>query len=279
VPPDDDPVLVIGSGWLGRALASQNPEWFNIAQRSLSPLRVPRGATMIVASGWSSLPADDRDARVRAELRDVNDNLDLARQRDARIVVVGSSDVCGLAAVVDGETPANPVTAYGNLKAEREILVREACGSGLDAVAVRLAPTHGPGKAQTQRLVSVVERRFVPLPRGGRHSIGFVTLADAVDALSAIAKGNQTGVLSVGGGPTPLRALVAAIASARGKSPWMLWMPAPETVARRLASSQHPGLAWLGRFSLPRVIKMEAGVPTMGVEAAGGYLAASSIEA
>lgn len=264
------PTVVVGSGWLGRAIARASPGCIHTAQRDFDRSLVPAGAAMIVASGWSSLPHGEHDARVAAELRDVATLLEVARERDARIVVIGSSDVCGLAEAVSGSTPVDPVTRYGELKARRESLVVEAAHDGVDAVSVRLAPTHGPGKAQTARMVALASKPVIPLPRGGRYSVGFVTLADAVDAFVSLTTERSAEIVSVGAGPTDLRELLAAVAS---NEPRFVPVPLPASIARRLAMSRSGRLAWIGRFSMPRSVAMEAPVTPSRLSVAADYVA------
>ncbi|MDJ0768634.1 MAG: NAD(P)-dependent oxidoreductase [Ilumatobacter sp.] len=267
------PLLVVGSGWLGRAIAAALPTATHVAQRQFDPGIVPVGAGIVVASGWSSLPAEGADDRVRSELDDVERLLDVARRRGARAVVVGSSDVCGLAEVIDGRTPVDPITAYGELKVRREQLVVDAAASGVDAVSVRLAPTHGPGKAQTARMLSLARRRLVPLPHGGRHSVGFVALADAVGALCSLLTAESEPVVAVGGGRTILRELLAALARSSGVGPpRCVTVPLPDRLSRSLARSRVAQLAWIGRFSLHRVVEMDAPITPMSTTEAARYL-------
>lgn len=267
------PLVVVGGGWLGRAVAAANPGCTHMSQREFDAGSVPRESALIVASGWSSLAADDPAAKVQSELDDVARLLDRAREHDARIVVVGSSDVCGLAEEVTGTTAPNPVTRYGELKTARESLVAEAARDGVDAVAVRLAPTHGPGKAQTQRMVSLASKPLVPLPRGGRYSVGFVTLADAVDAFVSLTIEHSPDIVSVGGGPTELRRLLSELAAIGGRPARFAPVPIPVAVARRLATSSNGRLAWVGRFSMPRAVAMETTVEPSGLPEAAAYLA------
>jgi nucleoside-diphosphate-sugar epimerase len=273
---DDRPIVVVGSGWLGSAVAAAVAGSTHMAQRSFDAARVPRGAAVVVASGWSSLAADDPEDKVRSELDDVARLLDTARGRDARIVVIGSSDVCGLAEVVSGSTAPSPVSRYGELKTRREALVVEAARDGVDAVAVRLAPAHGPGKAQTARMVSLATKPIVPLPRGGRYSVGFVTLADAVEAFVSLTTERSAEVVSVGGGVTELASLLRAIASNAGRTARIVPLPMPVPVARRLAGSKHARLAWAGRFASPRCVEMEANVVPMSTATAGRYILEST---
>ena len=274
----NEPTVVVGDGWLGRAIDRAVPGSIHMSQRRFEPSSVPAGAAIIVASGWSSLPRAERDERVASELSDVARLLDVARERDSRIVVVGSSDVCGLAELVDGSTPVNPVTAYGELKARREELVVEAARDGVDAVAVRLAPTHGPGKAQTVRMVSIASQPIIPLARGGRYSVGFVTLADAVSAFLSLGTERSADVVSVGAGPTELRSLLAAIAAHRDRQPRYVPVPLPTSVARRMATSLNDRLAWIGRFSMPRSVAMEAQIEPMGLPATAAYIGTEAPE-
>jgi nucleoside-diphosphate-sugar epimerase len=195
--------------------------------------------------------------------------------RASRIVVLGSSDVAGLAARVRGDTPQAPVGPYARVKAALEDECRLRADDGLPLTCVRLAPVHGPGKARSLALVRLARRPVIPLPGGGRQSIGFVLLDDAVRALQRLGGQPSAPVVAVGGGPTPMRDLLGHLARAQGRHPRWLPVPIPATVLRPLADTLLPEpLHWLLRLSLPRVVEMEVDVPvTLLPEAAAALVA------
>ncbi len=272
----DRPLVVVGSGWLGSALAGRRTDAIHVAQRDFRSRLVPAEAAIIVASGASRLPNEAPASAVSSELADVTRVLETARKRDARVVVVGSSDVCGNAAVVDRLTPVDPVSAYGELKARREALVVSAAKSGLDATAIRLGPTHGPGKRQTARMLSLAKQRFVPLPRGGRYSVGFVTLPDAVEAILKATDADCGAIGAVGAGPTELRQLLVLLGGSASRGRVYPAAPIAVEMAQRLSRSSLGAAAWLGRFSLPRSVEMDIPVAPKTIHAACEYLLESA---
>src|SRR5947209_6572088 len=170
------PPVVIGRGWLGSATAealATTP----LARRTFdSSTPLPVGAAVLIASGRSQIRAAEaaRDA-VACELQHLSAVLDACEAaRSRRVVVIGSADVAGLATRVNGRTVCDPQTVYAIAKAavEKECLRRQELG--LDITVVRLAPVHGPGKAQTDRLLQVAALPAIPVPNRGRHSIGFI---------------------------------------------------------------------------------------------------------
>ena len=196
--------------------------------------------------------------------------LEHAGQVGCRVVVLGSSDVCGSAEVITGGTPVSPLTPYGRLKVAREGAVAEALDDGLDAVVARVAPVHGPGKAQTARLVRLARRGVIAVPGGVGHSVGFITLADLTSAILALASSAQRGVVSIGAGVTPIGDLLSALGRAQGVTQRLISVPLP--FATHLAQSRSIAIAWLGRFVLPRRVEMEVAVEPMSVKLATEYL-------
>lgn len=271
------PVAVVGAGWLGSALASAAgvPA---IPRRSFSADGIAGGATVFVASGRSSVPDGVRLAvALRSELEHLRHVLDACDKAGARrIVVLGSSDVAGLAPVVNGSTAQAPVSRYALVKAALEDECRLRAAAGLPVTSVRLAPVHGPGKARTAALVRLARLPVIPLPAGGRHSIGFVLLADAVRALIYLGQEATPPVVSIGGGHTPLRDLLGHLARAQGRTPRWVPVPAPASALRRAGSLPLPGsVQWLLRLSLPREVAMEAPVPVTPLAEATAMLVAA----
>ena len=262
--------MVIGAGWIGRHLAT-SLRVTAIPQRGAADVVPPSGGSLIIAGGRSSVAAtDDLSALVEEECSGLSVILDRAYQAGCRVVVLGSSDVCGSAEVITGSTPVDPLTPYARLKAARERIVVEAVDSGLNAVVARVAPVHGPGKAQTARLVRLARRRVIAVPGGVRHSVGFVTLADLTSAILALTSTDQPGVVSIGAGTTRVGDLLRALGRAQGITPRLMSVPVP--FAERLAGSRSGSVAWLGRFALPRRVEMEVALEPMSVESAADYL-------
>ena len=262
--------MVIGAGWIGRHLAT-SLRVTAIPQRGTADVVPPSGGSLIIAGGRSSVAAtDDLSAVVEEECSVLSAILERAHEVGSRVVLLGSSDVCGSAAVITGSTPVDPLTPYARLKVARERIVVEAVDSGLNAVVARVAPVHGPGKAQTVRLVRLARRRVIAVPGGVRHSVGFVTLADLTSAILALASSDQRGVVSIGAGPTPIGDLLRALGRAQGITPRLISVPVP--FAEHLAGSRSGGVAWLGRFALPRRVEMEVAIKPMSFEATADYL-------
>lgn len=269
-------VTVVGSGWLGTAF-SRAPYTRVVARRSRE-LQLERLSPVVVASGRSSVRAREGVGRaVGEELTHLRRVLDACERAEApRIVVLGSSDVAGVAPEVRGRTPQAPLTPYAQVKAalEDECVLRAS--AGLPVTCVRLAPVHGQGKARSASLVRLARRPVVPLPGGGSHSIGFVLLDDALAAIAHLTRQPAPAVVSVGGGPTPLRALLDELARAQGGRPRWLPLPAPAPALRRLARLPMPEpLHWLVRLSLPRSVAMEVPVPVTPLPRAAAMLVAS----
>jgi len=225
---------------------------------------IESGATVFVASGRARFsPQEGLALPMRSELdhlRRVLDSCDEAEVR--RVVVLGSSDVAGLAETVDGRSVQAPRARYAEVKAalEDECVLRAE--AGMPITSVRLAPVHGAGKSRTMDLVRLVRRRIVPLPSGGRHSIGFVLLDDAIRALTWLGQNAAPAVVAVGGGPTPLRDLLDQLAIAQGVQPRFVPVPIPKRGLRTVATLPMPSsLHWLVRLSLPKAVQMEVPIP------------------
>ena len=263
-------VAIIGAGWIGRNLATSLGVTA-ISQREASDVVPPSQGSLIIASGRSSVDAtDDLLAVISEECAALSTMLERAHQAGCRAVVLGSSDVCGSAEVITGSTPVDPLTPYARLKAAREHIVVDAVERGLDAVVARVAAVHGPGKAQTARLVRLSRRRVLAVPGGVDHSVGFVTLADLTAAIRALTSSDQRGVVSVGAGVTPIGGLLRALGRVQGITPQLVSVPVP--FASRLAGSRSGAVAWLGGFALPRRVEMEVALEPMSVELAADYL-------
>lgn len=268
---------VVGAGLLGRAMAT-SIEVEPIPRRRFSEDGIPKHAAVLVASGRSVIPSGEGSERARdqevAHLRQV---LDACEEKEAaRVVVLSSSDVAGLAPRITGATPANPRTVYAMAKAAVEDECVERRRRGLDVTAVRLAPVHGPGKARTASLVRVARLPAVPLANGGRHSVGFIHIDDALRAARWLMEHAAPDVVAVGAGPTPLRELLASLAAAQSRPFHPLWVPMPATVVSTLARrSWSDRSEWALRLALPRIVEMDVPIAPMSLAAAARSLVQS----
>ena len=265
-------IAVVGAGWIGTHVATT----FGVApvpQREASDFMPPIGGALVIAGGRSAVPGGTDTAELIAdECASLRALLARARDGSCRVVVLGSSDVCGVAARVTGATRIAPITDDARLKAAREQVVVEAIESGVDAVVARVAPVHGPGKAQTARLVDAARRAAIPVPGGARHSVGFITLDDLTRAVGSLRSSDRRGVMSLGAGSTPIGDLLVALGREQGVGPRLLGVPIP--FAHSMARSRFGPAAWLGRFALPREVEMEASIEPMSVTEAARYLVA-----
>jgi len=269
---DEPSATVVGAGWLGCALARARPGSRHVAGRAFRAGDVVASSVVVVASGRSAAPREGRGSAVGAEVAHLRALLAAAADAGAaRVVVLGSSDVAGTASTVRGTTPAAPTTLYGQMKAAAEDEAVAWRDRGLDVVVARLAPVHGAGKDRTQALVRAAARRVVPLPGGGSHSVGFVLLADAVDAIWRLAElRGGAPLVSVGAGDVPLGALMSALGRAQHRRNVLVPLPVPANVVRMVIDARVPEAMhrWL-RFALPRSVVMETDVaPTPLAEAA-----------
>jgi nucleoside-diphosphate-sugar epimerase len=268
-------VIVIGAGWLGQALAA-TAGTRAIPRRTRERMTLLRDRAVIVASGRGTISGSEGEERARAtEVAHLREILDAAEVQSAvRVVVVGSSDVCGMAPVINGRTPQAPRTVYASVKAavERECVARAA--GGLAVTHVRLAPVHGPGKQRSHQLVASASRRLALLPNGGRHSVGFVALPDAVKAVLSLTLDGGPPVCSVGAGHTPMSSLFRAIALASGQRVRILPVPIPSELITHAFGRGGPDMAeWMLRLASPRSVSMEAPIEPMALDDAAGYLA------
>lgn len=105
----DAGVGVVGNGWLGRSLG----ETFGcrpFPRRSFGAGDLDGMACVAVASGRSGTPARaDRQRYLDEELGHLGAVLDACEHRAvARVVVLGSCDVAGMAPEITGTTPPDP---------------------------------------------------------------------------------------------------------------------------------------------------------------------------
>lgn len=258
--------VVVGSGWLGQALAASTGTQARPRRGIGSAEELPAGVPVLVASGRSSIARrEDLPVALREELAHLRRVLDAAERAAAsRIIVLGSSDVAGMAPEIRGTTPQDPRTVYAEVKAalEDECVLRHAAGAPV--TCVRLAPVHGPGKARSRTLIRMSAWPVVPLPNGGRHSMGFVLLDDAIKAITWLAHKSwdrptpDSAVVSVGGGPTPLCDLLDALASAQGRRLRTVAVPVlAHAGGRSRMARRSERLQWALRLASPRAVMMD----------------------
>lgn len=271
--PGADSYLVVGEGWFGSRLAGCLG-WPSVSRRSFKREAVPRNASVVVASGRSTIRREEGAAAIRTELDHLRRVLDACMEANARrIVILGSSDVAGLAAEVRAVTPQDPRTLYAEAKTvgEDESCRRAAAGEPL--TYVRMAPIHGPGKRRTETLVSVSGWPVVPLPQGGNQSTGFVFIDDALKAVAWLAVNAAPPVVSVGAGHLPLRGLMSALARARGNRIRVAPIPGVPPLLRHASRRVSSDWAqWLIRLALPRAVQMEVPSPITPVQEAARIL-------
>ena len=132
---------------------------------------------------------------------------------------------------------------------------------GLNVTVARLGPVHGPGKERTLSLLRMARLPIVPLPNGGRHSIGFVLLDDALRALFWLLENDCRPVVSVGAGPTRLRSMFEILAEAQGRRLRAVSVPVPRAIALRADRLPIDRAQWALRLALPRSVEMDVPVP------------------
>lgn len=270
------PKVCIGSGWLGKSLASTF-QMELVSRRCFDPGWLSNDATVFVASGRSAFTHKRDVQALREELRHLRDVLDACESINARrVVVLGSSDVAGLSERITGRSPQAPLTFYAEVKCALEDECLQRAADGMPITNVRLAPVHGSGKDRTQVMVRRARLHAVPLPRGGYHSIGFVLLRDALRALEYVGTHPTPPVVSVGGGTTPLRELLQQLAFSAGSRPRWLSIPVPVSSLGRLAQLPVPeSIHRLTRLALPRSVEMEVPVPITPIAQAAAELVAT----
>ena len=251
--------VVVGAGWIGRAIA-ESLGVTALSRRTFRPASLPPGRSVVVASGRSIIPRGEGLATpLAAELAHLRIVMDAAERAGApRIIVLGSSDVAGMAPVIDGRTDQQPRTNYALIKAalEDECVARHS--RGIPVTCVRLAPVHGRGKQRTSSLVSLSRLPIIPVPSGGHHSTGFVLLADAVRAIEWLLEHPAPAVQSVGAGPTSMRLLLQILAQAQGRRTRCVSIPFPATLVGSLCGQRGPDhLQWLLRLSCSRSVEMD----------------------
>ncbi len=271
-------VVVVGAGWIGRAVAAAQGV-SAISRRAFRATDIPPGSRVVVASGRSTIarveglqnPLQDEVAHLRVVL-------DAAESSCARqVVVLGSSDVAGLAPVIDGRTAQDPRTVYAQVKAALEDECTSRRAGGVPVTYLRLAPVHGAGKRRTSSLVGLSRLPVIALPNGGDHSTGFILLSDAVRAIEWLLDHPAPAVQSVGGGDTPLRLLLQLLAQAQGRRLRCVPVPFPARTAGRLLGPRGPDqIQWALRLACARSVLMDPPVKAASLENAAQTLVGPS---
>jgi len=257
-----DDVVVVGAGWLGCAIGSYLGCQV-LPQRNLRREEISQFDAVIIASGRNRVRRSETLSAVIDEESEVlATTLEWCRELRARVVLLGSADVCGMQEVIRGSTPPSPMSRYGQLKLGREQVALTARDRGTDVVVLRLAAVHGRGKPQTKRLVRLGGSRVLVLPGRLSRSVSLISLRTLADAITSIVSVRELPpVIAVGSGYVRADELFQALARQQGRRLRLVGLPLPAFIARLGAKSTIPLLAWTARFASSRVVEMEAGVP------------------
>jgi glycosyltransferase involved in cell wall biosynthesis/nucleoside-diphosphate-sugar epimerase len=257
-----DDVVVVGAGWLGCAIGSYLGCQV-LPQRNLRREEISQFDAVIIASGRNRVRRSETLSAVIDEESEVlATTLEWCRELRARVVLLGSADVCGMQEVIRGSTPPSPMSRYGQLKLGREQVALTARDRGTDVVVLRLAAVHGRGKPQTKRLVRLGGSRVLVLPGRLSRSVSLISLRTLTDAITSIVSVREIPpVVAVGSGYVRADELFQALARQQGRRLRLVGLPLPAFIARLGAKSTIPLLAWTARFASSRVVEMEAGVP------------------
>jgi glycosyltransferase involved in cell wall biosynthesis/nucleoside-diphosphate-sugar epimerase len=257
-----DDVVVVGAGWLGCAIGSYLGCQV-LPQRNLRREEISQFDAVIIASGRNRVRRSETLSAVIDEESEVlATTLEWCRESGARVVLLGSADVCGMQEVIRGSTPPSPMSRYGQLKLGREQVALTARDRGTDVVVLRLAAVHGRGKPQTKRLVRLGGSRVLVLPGRLSRSVSLISLRTLTDAITSIVSVREIPpVVAVGSGYVRADELFQALARQQGRRLRLVGLPLPAFIARLGAKSTIPLLAWTARFASSRVVEMEAGVP------------------
>ena len=262
-----DDVVVVGAGWLGCAIGSYLG-CHVLPQRNLRREQLSQFDAVIIASGRNRVRRSETLSAVIDEESEVlARTLEWCRESGARVVLLGSADVCGMQEVIRGSTPPSPMSRYGQLKLGREQVALTARDRGTDVVVLRLAAVHGRGKPQTRRLMRLGGSRVLVLPGRLSRSVSLISLRTLADAITSIVSVRELPpVIAVGSGYVRADELFQALARQQGRRLRLVGLPLPGFIARVGAKSTIPLLAWTARFASSRVVEMEAGVPAPTID-------------
>jgi len=262
-----DDVVVVGAGWLGCAIGSYLGCQV-LPQRNLRREQISEFDAVIIASGRNRLRRRENLSSVIDEESEVLAmTLEWCRESGARVVLLGSADVCGTQEVIRGSTPPAPTSRYGQLKLGRELVALAARSRGTDVVVLRLAAVHGRGKPQTKRLVRLGRLRVLILPGRLNRSVSLITLKSLSDALTSILSSpSPESVVAVGSGYLRADQLFKALALQQNRTQILVGLPISPRVIGAGMTSSVPLLAWTSRFASSRVVEAEAGVAAPTIE-------------
>ena len=256
-----DDVVVVGAGWLGRALGHRMG-CSVIPQRAVRRSHLDGAASVIICSGLNRVGSDSSyNSLAQREENDLSTLLFWCRENGARAVLVSSADVCGTQKKISGSTDPAPNSRYGDLKLRREIVAQRAADQGTDVLVLRLAPVHGAGKSQSHRLVRLCRSPLIVVPGRASRSIGFVSVGLVNEAIMwALNSGDSGRIYSVGLGPLRLSSLIQEIARAQGRRTKVFGVRFPPAFVTACLRSSSPALSWIGRFSTYREVEMEPAI-------------------
>jgi len=257
-----DDVVVVGAGWVGSAIAA-SLGCEVLSQRGLRREQLAPFDAVIIASGRNRVRRGESLAAVLEEESAVlTTTLKWCRELGIRVVLLGSADVCGRREVIEGRSPADPESEYGQLKLRREEVALGAIEQGADVVVLRLAAVHGNGKPQTRRLVRLARRRLLVLPGRVDRSLSLVTVKTLTSAIISVLSSPVTEpVIAVGSGYVRADLLFQALAREQGRELHLMGLPLPRWIAQIGMKSRVPLFAWISRFASSRVVAAEAEVP------------------
>ena len=152
---------------------------------------------------------------------------------------------------------ARSLNHYARTKLAAERLVLAADGA-MRTVAIRPRAIVGrDDRVLVHRLIALVRRNVVALPRGGRALVEFTDVADVVAALlRAEERADAAHGMAInisGGQPVAVREVALALARAIGRNPHVRTLPMPVAHAiARASEAAHAALPVLGEPHLTR---------------------------
>ncbi len=195
----------------------------------------------------------------RLRIEGTRNLLSAAIAAGAKRIVVGSF------ALVQGISRDTPQDLRAGLAAiqSMESQVLEASRSGcIEGIVLRYGLFYGPGNPATEKMISLVRRRLLPVVRDNRSLLPWINVADAVSAtVAALDRGQPGGIYDiVDDKPASMTEIVRGMAEYAGARPprtvplWLIRLSAPylaNMMAMRLPLSNQKAraeLAWHPRF-------------------------------